>query len=195
MTGLEKIIEQISIDSEQICKDKLEKAQETADKITAEASEKARQIAAEDENKIISQCDNILSHAHSAADLEKRRTILSSKQEIISEMLENSRKNILNIDDSKYFQLVFSMIKKNALKKNGKIAFNERDLKRMPDGFIEKVNAETGLDLELNAEPVNIDGGFILLYGGIEENCSFSAIFSGERERLSDVASKLLFDN
>ena len=158
MTGLEKIIEQISIDSEQICKDKLEKAQETADKITAEASEKARQIAAEDENKIISQCDNILSRAHSAADLEKRRTILSSKQEIISEMLENSRKNILNIDDS-------------------------------------KVNAETGLDLELNAEPVNIDGGFILLYGGIEENCSFSAIFSGERERLSDVASKLLFDN
>ena len=42
-------------------------------------------------------------------------------------------------------------------------------------------------------QPAPIDAGFILQYGGIEQNCSFDAIFAGEAEELSDKAGRLLF--
>ena len=38
-----------------------------------------------------------------------------------------------------------------------------------------------------------MDGGFILCYGGIEENCSFDAIFDSAREHLQDAVQRILF--
>ena len=39
----------------------------------------------------------------------------------------------------------------------------------------------------------DIDGGFILIYGGIEENCSFRAMLDANREHLADKVNELLF--
>ena len=38
-----------------------------------------------------------------------------------------------------------------------------------------------------------MDGGFLLVYGGIEENCTISAVFASKREELSDQVNRLLF--
>ena len=60
----------------------------------------------------------------------------------------------------------------------------------------EKLNTlkeAVGADVSIAQEPANIDGGFILSYGGIEENCSFDAIFRSEREKLQDIVSGILF--
>lgn len=38
-----------------------------------------------------------------------------------------------------------------------------------------------------------IDGGFLLLYGGIEENCTFRALFDDKREELQDLTNQILF--
>ena len=37
------------------------------------------------------------------------------------------------------------------------------------------------------------DGGFLLVYGGIEENCTLKAVFSAKREELSDQVNRMLF--
>ena len=39
----------------------------------------------------------------------------------------------------------------------------------------------------------NIRGGFVLLYGGIEENCTFKAMFDSKKGELSDKVHVLLF--
>ena len=39
----------------------------------------------------------------------------------------------------------------------------------------------------------NIDNGFILAYGGIEENCTIRAMFHTKQDELSDVVQKILF--
>ena len=38
-----------------------------------------------------------------------------------------------------------------------------------------------------------MDGGFLLVYGGIEENCTIRAVFDSKREELSDHVNRLLF--
>ena len=47
--------------------------------------------------------------------------------------------------------------------------------------------------LEISGETRNIDGGFILIYGGIEENCSIDAMFAEKRDELLDQVRKILF--
>ena len=48
--------------------------------------------------------------------------------------------------------------------------------------------------LKVSKETAAIFGGFLLVYGDIEENCSFDALFSAVRENLQDKVNSLLFD-
>ena len=77
----------------------------------------------------------------------------------------------------------------------GEIRFSERDRKRFPAGFekeIGKIAAERGGSLRLG-DNAAIDNGFILAYGGVEENCTFRAMFDSRKEALQDAARKVLF--
>ena len=47
--------------------------------------------------------------------------------------------------------------------------------------------------LALSSQTCEIDGGFLLVYGGIEENCSFAAMFAAEKESLQDKVHTLMF--
>ena len=195
MTGLEKIIEQIRADSDEICNKTKSEAEASAAQIIAQAQAEAEKVRETERERTAQQCANIAERAESGAELERRRARLSAKQELIAEMLANAKKAILELDDEEYFSVLYKMLKKFSSDEQGEIAFNARDLKRLPRDFVDKAKKELALSLELSKTPVDIDGGFLLLYGGIEENCSFSAIFSGESERLSDLASKILFES
>ena len=39
----------------------------------------------------------------------------------------------------------------------------------------------------------NMEGGFVLVYGGVEQNCSFAALFDTARDSLQDKLHALLF--
>lgn len=80
--------------------------------------------------------------------------------------------------------------------RRARFIFQKNDLDRMPQGFeavIEKAAVSKGGSLTLVKEPKNIDGGFILVYGGIEENCSFRALLAARRDELSDKVHAMLF--
>ena len=66
----------------------------------------------------------------------------------------------------------------------------------MPAGFAEKIKsiaASKGGNLKVSEKPEKMDGGFLLVYGGIEENCTIRAVFDSKREELSDQVNRLLF--
>ena len=66
----------------------------------------------------------------------------------------------------------------------------------MPAGFREEIKepgTEKGWCAGNSGETRNIDGGFILIYGGIEENCSIDAMFAEKRDELLDQVRKILF--
>ena len=88
------------------------------------------------------------------------------------------------------------MLEKSVLAESGQIRFNAADQKRLPAGFEKKIAAiaeKKGGALTVSQETCDIDGGFLLVYGGIEENCSFAAMFAAEKENLQDKVHTLLF--
>lgn len=115
---------------------------------------------------------------------------------MIREVLREAYEEILGLEAERYFGLMEKLLKEYVLPEEGEICFNSRDLERMPEGFsgrIRTIAAEAGGSLTLSETPLDTDGGFLLVYGGIEENCTLKAVFSSRREELSDQVNRMLF--
>ena len=195
MTGLDKILEEIKAEAQANADATLLEAQEKANKILSdaeiEANKKADEISKNSDKKV----EDILNRGNSSANLEKQKAKLVAKQQVINTMLSKALSKMENADNKTYFQIILKLIEKNSQNSKGKIAFNKDDLSRLPDKFISEINKVSKDKLELSDTPANIKSGFILIYGGIEENCSFDAIFRSKHEELTDKISALLFQN
>lgn len=196
MTGLDKIVQDIKKDSDARISSIMEETRKGKDKINKEAENEAAEKCAEINRRAKEQAEAVKERALSAAALQQRREILSAKQKIISGIIENAKKSIYKLPDKEYFNIILKMIRKYAPKADGKILFSKADKNRLPDGFAKAVEAaakEKGAKLAISDETRAIDGGFVLSYGGIEENCSFEALFDAKHDELQDKVNKILF--
>ena len=193
MSGIDVIISQIERDTQAVCEKIIAEAQAKADKILAEARDQAQSVAAAGKDKTAARVADIKKRGESAADLEEKRVMLCTKQDIIATMLKKGLDDAKNLPDNEYFALIIQMVEKYSQPEDGIICFGRRDKERMPYDLPERVNSAAKGRLTLAVEDADIDAGFILKYGGIEQNCSFDAIFASEAETLSDRAGKLLF--
>ena len=165
--------------------------------IIAEAQDNAKEILAQAH----AQADSIIGEAKAQAEKDARKivaqAVLEAKQEVISEVLEDAYKAVGELDDAAYFAMLEKVLEKYVLPEEGTICFTEKDRKRMPQGYMEKVYEtakKKGGSLDLTETvPDGMDGGFILTYGGIEENCTIKALFDARREELSDKVNRQLF--
>lgn len=196
MTGLDKIISQIEEEAKSSADKIIEEANGKAAAITAEAEEKCAQMKEAAGVKAQAAYEDILKKSRSAAQMQRKKQLLTAKQQVIGGILDKAQQSLYSLEDQAYFELITRMLDKFVVSQKGEIRFCERDLKRLPAGF-DKVIAEAaqkkGGSLALSQIPAEIDGGFLLVYGGIEENCSFDAIFAAERESLQDKVHALLF--
>ena len=79
---------------------------------------------------------------------------------------------------------------------DGVMFLSASDLARVPAyfrGTLADIGAKKGGSLTLSDESRDLNGGFVLAYGGIEENCTFEAMFEENKERLQDVVREKLF--
>jgi V/A-type H+-transporting ATPase subunit E len=197
MTGLDKILKQIEEEAAANAAKEIASANEKVSEILASAKEEAEKkcAAIAEQSKI--DMKSALSRGESAANLCEKKMVLKAKQEIIGDIIEQSKKTLGQLPDNEYFDIILKMIEKHALDKEGQILFKASDIKRMPekfndsikDGLKEKKNANLTIGESLG----NLDGGFILTYGDIEINCSFESLFLSARERLQDKVCEALF--
>ena len=193
MSGIDKIIEQIEKNSASACDSVIAAAPSKADAVIAQATEQAQRITAEGRDKTAARVADIKKRGDSAAELEEKRVMLSAKQSIISKMLAEGLAAAKALPDNEYFELIEKMVSEYSQPEDGVILFGSKDISRLPEGFINRLNSVSKGGLTLSDEAADIDAGFILKYGGIEQNCSFDAVFAGESEYLSDRAGRLLF--
>ena len=88
------------------------------------------------------------------------------------------------------------LIVRNLRSGSGVISLSSRDLGRMTADFEKKLSekaSEKCGTVSISKEPADIQDGFILTYGNISENCSFSAMIETDREDIKDLASRELF--
>ena len=196
MTGIDKIAASIEESGRAAAEEALAGARREAEAFSAAeaARREAERAALTQETE--ARCRSIAERAASGAALQTRRAVLAEKQRLLGETLERARQAALNLPDEAYFELLLRMAGRYALKKSGEAAFSARDLKRMPKDFPGKLDAAAGKaggSLAVSREAQAIDGGFVLIYGGMEENCSFSALFDANREDFLDAARAVLF--
>ncbi len=196
MTGLDKIVSQILEEANNSASAKLEKARAEAEEIMNTARAEAEKEAEEILQKAKTDMENYAERTKSAADLRRRTAILAAKQEMISQVLDKAYQKFCSMDEETYFATLLDILKKFVMEDNGVIFFSEEDRAKLPDDYEEKIEAiaaEKGGTLTVSQENRNIERGFVLAYGGIEENCSFRALFDSRKDDLQDKVQAVLF--
>ncbi len=190
MSGLEKILEHIKNEATGKADEMLRLAKEEAERIVdaekKEASLRADQIKRQSELDVTSTRNRI----QSAGDLKEKRMILEAKQKEIDEVFTATMEHLSNLDDAAYFAIIERMIPRYSDGMEGTIRFNAKDLARVPESTKKVIKDNL---LTISDQPAQIDGGFVLVYKDIEENCSFDALISASREDLQDKIGRILF--
>ncbi|MCI8993558.1 MAG: hypothetical protein HFG80_12715 [Eubacterium sp.] len=196
MSGLEKIISRIMEQANAQAEEITAEARKEADDILAAASKEVEQMKEDAAVKSRRAIENYRSRAESAADMQKRTAVLRAKQEMIQDMLEKAYNAICKEDDEAYFNRIETMIGQYAQPGNGEIVFSSKDRNRLPQDFTARIGAaaaKAGGTLTVRENGADIENGFILVYGGIEENCTIRAMFDTKKDELTDIIQKILY--
>lgn len=190
LNGLDRIIDGILDDARQESEKLVSAAKQQADEITADAEEKARKVVADAKSQAENEYSAMVKNAKSASVITEKQILLREKQEIIEDIIKAAKEKILKLNDADYFKLMERLLDKCADGEKGELVLSERDKARVSDNF---KSAAKSKGLEMLDKTRSIDGGFVLVYGDIEENCSITAIMESESERLYDAVNSFLF--
>lgn len=196
MIGIENLTDQILKEAQQHAEAILLDAREKAAGIEAEAVEKGKKAAEKYAAAAEHDVKDAADRTESQAGLRRRQALLTAKQGIISSAIEKAYEKLVGQDDASYFAMIEKMLAKTAGKEDGEIFFSAKDLKRLPEGFagtIEKIAAAAGGSLKVSDQAANIDSGFILRCGGVDENCSLKALFDEKQNELQDEVHRTLW--
>ena len=196
MAGLDKILNQIIADAEQSAANRLEAARQEANQMIEEAKHICEQMAAEADKKEAEAKIFQESRIQSSVEQQRRTILLRTKQEFIQELIQETYENIKNQATEDYFDTLEKLIGTYAWPQEGEIYFSQKDLARMPKDFDERIAQaakKRGGQLKRMNEPRPIPEGFILVYGGIEENCTFKSLIDSRKDELLDKVNQILF--
>ena len=195
MSGLDKIINHIEASATESANKMIEEANAEAESIVAVGKKEAEGRAAAIRKQSESDVQAAAQRNISAAEMTEKRLVLQAKQDTIDSVLVEAKESLRALSDEEYFNIILKMVKKYAQNKEGVIRFSAKDLGRLPGGFADAINGALDGDasLTIGDGAAKIDGGFILEYGEIEENCSFDALVDASREDLQDKIGAILF--
>lgn len=196
MSGLDNIKRQILEEANHSAKETVMRAKAQAEEIIRAAGEQAQAESEKTMQRARAEAENYADRIASSSEMQRKQAMLQAKQEVIRGVIEKAYVRVLSLDDESYFQMIRRMLEEFVLPQDGMICFSASDLKRLPQGFereIQMIALAHGGSLEVSAESREIDGGFILDYGGIEENCTIRALFEAKRDELSDQVHRFVF--
>lgn len=191
MSSGDKILNRISLD----CDKRISKINAETDKkcaqIMAQAKLDADKISADIADKAQSKVKQMQAASKSRCDLETRNAFLKRRREEIDKTYSEILNKMKNLPDEDYFELIYTFAKKLS-GMSGVVLLNKKDMNRLPKNFLARLE-ECGVKAELSKTPCDIESGFILKCGDIEENMDFSAILSEKRDIIEDFINQELF--
>lgn len=191
MSGIEKITARLLEECGAECASIEDAASLSAANTLAAAETQAGRILEEAKEKAGKDAQRIIAGAESAAEVNARRELLKAKVDLIDESLRKAQWYLHSLNTEDYFKVLFSLAARSRQSGVGEMHLNTKDLARMPASFLQQL----GAGIRVSDEPYDIEDGFILVYGDIEMNCTFSALFAANREELKAKAAEILFGN
>lgn len=191
MSSGDKILNRISLDCDERISQIGAETDEKCAQIMAQAKLDANKISAEIADRAQSKVKQMQAASKSRCDLETRNAFLKRRREEIDKTYSEILNKMKNLPDEDYFELIYTFAKKLS-GMSGVVLLNEKDMNRLPKDFLARLE-ECGVKAELSKMPCDIESGFILKCGDIEENMDFSAILSEKRDAIEDFINQELF--
>lgn len=191
MSSGDKILNRISLDCDERISQIGAETDEKCAQIMAQAKLDADKISAEIADRAQSKVKQMQAASKSRCDLETRNAFLKRRREEIDKTYSEILNKMKNLPDEDYFELIYTFAKKLS-GMSGVVLLNEKDMNRLPKDFLARLE-ECGVKAELSKTPFDIESGFILKCGDIEENMDFSAILSEKRDIIEDFINQELF--
>lgn len=191
MSSGDKILNRISLDCDERISQIGAETDEKCAQIMAQAKLDADKISAEIADRAQSKFKQMQAASKSRCDLETRNAFLKRRREEIDKTYSEILNKMKNLPDEDYFELIYTFAKKLS-GMSGVVLLNEKDMNRLPKDFLARLE-ECGVKAELSKMPCDIESGFILKCGDIEENMDFSAILSEKRDAIEDFINQELF--
>lgn len=193
MTALETILSKITGTAKQQADEQIDEVKKQAlllhEQAQAEAEAHVRTILA----KAQQECAQIAARGQSSAQFQTRNRMLKFKQVYIEGVTEEALQELENQSDTKYAETLLTLLQRYARPESGKMLLSKRSLSRLPKDFAVQAEAAAGAAIAISSSPADIGGGFLLMYHGIDVNCTFAALFAERQEDLRDIAGSLLF--
>lgn len=198
MAGVEKIKEKILQDADSKANEILEKARlqakETIEKANEKAAARVKEISQKSDYDI-SEKKRII---NSIVELEMRKDILATKQQLIEEVFDKVLEKLNNLEDKKYEQIIFDMLIASVESGEEVVVMSESGKKKLSADFIGRVNkaleaAGKKGNVKISDETRNISGGFILMGQGVEVNNSFEAVIRLHRDEIEPKVAEIFF--
>lgn len=196
MAGIEKMTEVIIADAKKEADAIITVAKEEAEKEKSAALDVISNEITKKQSSLEKELEDYRQRAESARDLNKRRMILAKKQEIIARIIEKTRLSLHDADNDSYFTSLIKMFENHCQAEDGVMHLNSKDLDRLPKDFAERVENIAkikGGKIEISKEAAQIEDGFLLIYSGTEENCTFRSLIESEKEDLYDEINRMLW--
>ena len=192
MSGLDNITSHILENAKSEAQVILNDAKEKASEINSEYSIKAQKIKDEFKLRIQNETDRIAQMGDASDRQVRREIILNTRNELIDEIINESVNKIKNMPDEEYKNILLTILKNSQTGAEGEILFSKRDKRFADSEFCAKCDEITNSKLKISDETANIESGFIIRYGKIEQNCSIDAIFEEKHNIFTDLVNNNL---
>lgn len=196
MSGLEKIVEEIHRQAEAEAANILNEADEYCGIYMKDVHKKVQEEVDKFNKKALNERTLYDEKTRSGGEFMERNALLKARQQCINEVIDTALKKITQLPTEEYFELIKKILKVNVQPTEGIMKMSKADLERIPSDFEKEVNeiaAENNGTLTISTETSDIEDGFVLIYGEIEENCTFKALFNTNIDKLKDIVNKELF--
>lgn len=196
MEGLEKILFKIEEDSNKKTAGILKNAESESERILNLKKEETKKAVDEILKNATKKSEIIVKNAEIFCETQKKNSVLKAKTKVFENWIAKAEQEFQNMSDTEYFFVLEKLIVKYCEERSGEILFSKKDKNRLPKDFLENVNEKISKKalLTLSDENAEIENGFVLRYGLIEQNCSFKALFEDKKDKLKDELMLLLKD-
>ena len=198
MNGLSDIVNGILKSADEEIGAIMAEAKAEAEKIMLHAKESSDAESAELLKNTETEAARILKNTADTINAEKRLVLLSTKQEIVENMLAAAKEKLMNLSGESYETLLLKLLEKNI--KSGSCVVHFASGDNISESFLKsfkKIAEDAGCLLEIGQSSGSFKKGFTLAYpytGGEKiENCSFEQLFDSSFNELCDKAAEILF--
>jgi len=198
MDGLNRITERIATDTEREAEQLLVLAREEA-----RVKHLSYQKTAENRRDRIvehsrQQARELIQRTISAAELEARKTLLSVRQSLVSEVFEKSLTALSGLSPTDYSALLIRLAVNASLTGTEEILMNLEDHQRYGSEVVTGANQQLKAQgkegmLTLSAETRPFSGGLILKSGPIESNCTLEVLVKLAQHSMTAEVARHLF--